>query len=238
MTHFFSIQGSYKGFSVSLFKGPQFLQTISCTDSKTSGALIPSIETLLHNNNLSLKDISFIAVDQGPGAFTSLRVTITIANSIAFAEKIPLIGIDGLEALAQESLEDLSKQEPFPEILVTLLNAYNNEVFFAIHTINKDGTLNTSIEKNYKKIDLLLDELSSQFQNKKIIFTGNGTDLFKEKILECFGNESLFLTPTIETCSSKHVGIMSYEKWIKKEGIAQSLYPLYLKSQKFHTRKK
>ena len=242
MTHtFFSIQGSYNGFSVSLFQGTSHIDTISNSTEKTSCSLIPTIDSLLNKNNIFLKNLSFIAIDQGPGAFTSLRVTITIVNSIAFAESITLVGVDGLEALAHETFNKVLNQQQdieIPDVLVTLLNAYNKEAFFAIHPIGKDGrSLGPAIEKNYKKIDILLDEISSKFQTKKILFTGNGSDIFREKITDTFDN-AIFLDSTIETCSSKQVGKMGYEQFLNKEGVAESLYPLYLKSQSFATRKK
>ena len=100
---FISIQGSYSQLQLSLFKGNSCLTLISETNKKASSLMVPLIEEMLKQHSLTLCDINFICADQGPGAFTSLRVTIATINGISFAQHIPLIGIDGLDALAQET---------------------------------------------------------------------------------------------------------------------------------------
>lgn len=64
-----------------------------------SSSLFPSIETLLEKNDLSPKDLSFIAVGTGPGAFTGIRVGASSAKSIAYALNIPLIGFCSLKCV-------------------------------------------------------------------------------------------------------------------------------------------
>ena len=111
--------------------GESKVQVIKETNKKASSLLVPYIKQILEKNSLKISDLDFICADQGPGAFTSLRVTIATINGISFASKIPLIGIDGLDALNQETLSDVMlKKQGVPEILIVLLNAYNNEVYF------------------------------------------------------------------------------------------------------------
>ena len=234
---FISIQGSFQNFEISLFDNKNILASIQKKAVRASSILIPEIENLLKKHGLSLEDISFIAIDQGPGAFTSLRVTITLANALAFAQNIPLVGVDGLEALAQETIDSVATKEfeVQPTLLVSLLNAYNKEVYFAIHKIT-NGLI--AIEKNYKNIDLLLRELSEKYVSESILFAGNAVDLYQDKIQETFKNKSIILEKSIDVCSSEKIGEMGLEQWNKKENVQKSLYPLYLKSQKFATRKK
>ena len=235
---FLSIQGSYQDFELALFKNQKILSTVSQTSVKASSVLTSEIETLLKKNDASLDDIKFITVDQGPGAFTSLRVTITVVNAIAFAKKILLVGVDGLEALAHETFLEIKKEsfKTIPAILVSMLNAYNKEVYFAIHKI-KNNKLELATEKSYKNIDLLLKELSDSYSNEIILFTGNGSELYKEKIQETITEKSVFLKKTISVCSAQNIGLMALKQWNNKENIQTSLYPLYLKSQKFVTKK-
>ena len=67
MSHsFVSIQGTYNKIELALFSGATCIQVISKTDVKASSHLIPLLDSLLQKNNLTLKDLSFIAVDKGP----------------------------------------------------------------------------------------------------------------------------------------------------------------------------
>lgn len=62
--------------------------------------LAVKIDTMLHQSNIEISDINYIAITIGPGSFTGIRVGIALAKGIAAATKIPLIGISTLEAIA------------------------------------------------------------------------------------------------------------------------------------------
>lgn len=50
------------------------------------------IKQLLSDAKLELEDIDGIAVYQGPGSFTGLRIGITVANTLGYALNIPVAG--------------------------------------------------------------------------------------------------------------------------------------------------
>jgi len=238
--NFIAIQGSYTQLELALFRGKSKLETIKENNKKASSLLIPYIKQILEKNSLKISDINFICADQGPGAFTSLRVTISIINGISFSNKIPLIGIDGLDAMSQETLSDVMlKNQEIPEILISLLNAYNNEVYFSVNKIIDKQNLKLIKEfnptKGYKKIDLFLTEIKEKFDNKKIMFTGNGSHLHKDLIEKAFKDQAEI--SSLQICSVDQIAKMALEKWNKKEDLNSKLYPLYLKSQKFAIRK-
>jgi len=232
---FLSIQGSYKILELSLYQNHKSLETITLSNKKASSALIPLIEELLAKHSITLSDLDFIGVDQGPGAFTSLRVTITTVNGISFAKKIPLIGIDGLKALSQENLKVLNRdhKEIKPNFLVSSLNAFNNEVFFDIKKIENNKLIETEFDNNYEKIDSLLEKIKTNFKDQKILFTGNGTILHEELILETLQDKAIILPNTLQVCSTEQIADMALNRWNKKENLESKLLPLYLKSQTF-----
>lgn len=57
-----------------------------------SQAVLPLIDEVLQSNHITLKEITGIEVNRGPGSFTGLRVGIAIANALGFALKIPVNG--------------------------------------------------------------------------------------------------------------------------------------------------
>ena len=72
--------------------------------------LAPAIQKLLAQDGLSPKDLHAIAVVQGPGSFTGLRVGIATAKVMAYALQIPIVAIDTLEVIAQQVSD--SRTEP------------------------------------------------------------------------------------------------------------------------------
>ena len=227
---FISLQGSYSSLELSLFIGSNCIEKIKENNLRASSLLIPKINDLLQNNSLELKDLDFIAVDQGPGAFTSLRVVITIVNALSFAKKIPLIGIDGLDALYNQALEKTDSKN-----IVVILNAYNNDVYFAV---NKNSEKHTGVEtfnvgvleKGYKKIDKLLLELKEQYKDSRIVFAGNACKQHENLISKDLNYSFI----NLETASSEQIAKMALERWnSSNKGFSYKLKPLYLKSQSF-----
>lgn len=63
----------------------------------SSGDLEPSLQQLLHDAHILPKDLEFVAVGQGPGSYTGLRVAAASAKAISIGCSIPLVGISSLK---------------------------------------------------------------------------------------------------------------------------------------------
>lgn len=173
---------------------------------------------MLLKHQLNLTDISFIAVNAGPGPFTTLRVVIASVNGLSFASKIPLIGIDALDAFLIEQHD-----AKYPNTVV-LLNAFNNDVYFGIQPANS-----TEFQKGYDNITRILEKIKSSMPDQPIRFLGNGAELHAQEIRATFGDNALIPDPLPQTCSVEQIGLMGLEKWKNQEGLVEQLFPLYLK---------
>ena len=72
-----------------------------CPDHlSNSAAILPRAEALLALQGLGFADLDAVAFGAGPGSFTGLRVACGVAQGIAVARDLPLIGIGTLEAMA------------------------------------------------------------------------------------------------------------------------------------------
>jgi tRNA threonylcarbamoyladenosine biosynthesis protein TsaB len=65
------------------------------SDRTLAKGLLSHLSKLLIKNNKTWKDISAIGVFEGPGSFTGLRIGLTVMNTIADAEAIPIVGCRG-----------------------------------------------------------------------------------------------------------------------------------------------
>ena len=66
--------------------------------------VLPMVDELLAAASVSMSDLDAIAFSQGPGAFTGVRVAVSIAQGLAFAVDVPLIGISTLACTAQAAV--------------------------------------------------------------------------------------------------------------------------------------
>ena len=75
----------------------EFFINTKLTHSRT---LMPMVESLLANTNLTTTDITAVAVNCGPGSFTGVRIGVAAAKGLAFADDLPCIEVSTLESLA------------------------------------------------------------------------------------------------------------------------------------------
>lgn len=81
-----------------------------------------SLDTFLSEQKLSSTDVSRIMIVNGPGSFTASRVSVTIANTLAFARSIPIVSFENPDRL---SLTELLMQIGSREEQVFAVPAYD-----------------------------------------------------------------------------------------------------------------
>jgi tRNA threonylcarbamoyladenosine biosynthesis protein TsaB len=63
---------------------------------------LPMLMDVLRQNNVELQELDAVAFGAGPGSFTGLRIACGLAQGLALARGLPVIGVSSLEAIAQE----------------------------------------------------------------------------------------------------------------------------------------
>lgn len=126
MYSYIIIHHTHENIQVALFLNNTLHSSITQEKRLVSKMLITDINNLLEKHGITLTDLSFIGINQGPGLFSTLRSIIATVNGLHFATNIPLIGVDALEATAHEYY---NADYPYT---VVLLDAFNQEVYYAI----------------------------------------------------------------------------------------------------------
>ena len=75
-------------------------------DQRSAQSLAPSLRDLLAEVGWRAGDLDLVAVAQGPGSFTGLRIGVTTAKTLAYAAGAAIVGVPTLEAIAIRAPED------------------------------------------------------------------------------------------------------------------------------------
>lgn len=80
-----------------------------------STQILSLIDEICKNSGITLEQISGIVVFEGPGSYTGLRISISVANTLAYSYQIPVIGETG-DGWILSGIEQLTSIEKFKPI--------------------------------------------------------------------------------------------------------------------------
>ena len=106
--------------------GKTVAETLFSCHETYSARLLPVIDSILKENNLSVDVIDMFGVVIGPGSFTGLRVGLATIKGLAWANQKPMVGISSLEVLAH-NLRNTRKP------IIPMLDARKQRVYGAIY---------------------------------------------------------------------------------------------------------
>ena len=133
---------------------------------------MPAIDASLKQANLTIDEMDRIAVAQGPGSYTGLRIAITIAKSLAWAHSIDLVGISSLKVLAGNSPTDSEK------LLVPLFDARRENLYTGLYERDEKGTLVQLEKDTHMAAQEWAKFLAKNYSDKKIELIGTDAEDF------------------------------------------------------------
>jgi tRNA threonylcarbamoyladenosine biosynthesis protein TsaB len=92
---------------LALYDGAQVLaESLWTSKARHTVELAPAVSEMLAHTDLKISQLKALAVAIGPGSFTALRVGISFIKGLAFAQSLPVIGVNTLEVVAASQAPD------------------------------------------------------------------------------------------------------------------------------------
>jgi tRNA threonylcarbamoyladenosine biosynthesis protein TsaB len=134
--------------------------------------LQPAILQLMQEAGRPLSDVEAVAVSNGPGSYTGLRVGLASAKGLCFALQIPLITLSTLQIMAHAMQQQVAATEK-PYLLCPMIDARRMEVFTTLYNDEMGEILPASA--------VVLDPgfLENYLANQIVFFGGNGSEKWK-----------------------------------------------------------
>ena len=143
---------------------------------------MPAVEKLMQDCDVKPAELERIVVGKGPGSYTGVRIGVTLAKTLAWSLKIPLVGVSSLELVAANG-------RYFAGSLCALQDARRGQVYTGLYRY-VDGELVTEIED----VNILMTDWLKTLKDKQepVLFIGNDVHLHQETIIEYLGELAHF----------------------------------------------
>lgn len=194
--------------TVSVATEDKVLGEYSIDDKNThSQKLMVMVENLLEGLNLDIADMDFFAVSKGPGSFTGLRIGLATAKSFAYALDKKLVGVSSLLVMA-------NNHKYFEGLVVPMMDARNKRVFTAAFRA-ESGEFSEVVKEDAMELDSLFSLLDST--DGRIMFTGDGSRVYRGEIEERFGDRVIFSDSHLNTPRASSLCMIALEKYSSGE---------------------
>lgn len=181
--------------------------------------LMPAIDELLTDLEMTVSDIDLFAVTAGPGSYTGVRIGVTTIKTLAWVLRKPFLAVSTLEVMAANGLH-------FPGNIVPLIDARREQAYAAVFH-NEASYLVQKLPEQIIQIDELLHQLE-QSQND-CLFIGDDVGIFEEKIKRTLKDRAVFAPSSFHLPRASNLGILAMKKWLTSNtGERHDFSPNYL----------
>ena len=210
-----AIETSTRTTGVALLRGDEPVAEACGAEGATAAeTLLPEIDRLLRENEVSAADLDAFAVSIGPGSFTGLRVGLATLKGLAFGSDRPVARVPTLSALAWTS-----PRRDLP--VAALLDARRGEMYAAVYDLGDDGPRLRLDEGVYGPHELI-PHLPSE-----CVLVGEGAEEFGREIRDHLGAGAVIAGGA---ASATAVGWIGARMLARGEGVAAAdLVPHYVR---------
>ncbi|MBQ8000524.1 MAG: tRNA (adenosine(37)-N6)-threonylcarbamoyltransferase complex dimerization subunit type 1 TsaB [Ruminococcus sp.] len=218
-----SIDSSATAASVALFEDAKLVgEFFVNTDFTHSRTLVPMIDNLLSVTGKTVSDIELIAVSNGPGSFTGVRIGVSVAKGIAFPDDLPCVAVSTLESMAYNLvLTDC--------IVCAVMDARRNQVYNAMFSIEY-GEVHRLCDDRAISLEELKKEIAEQYEGKRVILVGDGSTVAMRELMDL--QRSVEMAPEalrFQRASSVALAAQAHIKAGEKPVTSAQLLPSYLR---------
>ena len=152
--------------------------------------LMPMVDNLLQKRGMVIDDLDYIAVSEGPGSFTGIRIGVSTARALAQALSLPTIGVPTLQSFLYHVPE-------YRGIICPIFDARRNQVYGGAYRWGGAGQSEEVVPGGAYDLHELLEKLEEKVMAEKktkelgmsekvdeITFFGDGIPPCREKILK------------------------------------------------------
>ena len=178
-----AIETATEACSVALIHGDEVIARSELAPRRHAERVLPMADELLAEAGLARHALDAIAVGRGPGAFTGVRLAVSLAQGMALALDVPVVTVSSLAALALEAPDDGNADTA----ILAVIDARMGEIYAACYRRDgEDGLVSLDDERVCTADALLLPEARAW----QVV--GSGWATYETVLQEKLGREPRF----------------------------------------------
>lgn len=194
--------------------------TIACKElggeNTHSQILLPYINDIMGQAGIDIGKISAVAVSEGPGSYTGLRIGTSTVKGLCYAWQVPMIAVSTLAAIAGGAMQQYGADK----LYCPMIDARRMEVYCAIYEAH--------LHEVQPINNVIVDEHSFEqvLASHTVVFCGNAV----EKVRPMYENNKQAIFSQIK-CSAAYMSGIAYEHYMNKKTVDVAYFePFYLKA--------
>lgn len=232
--NYLAIDASTEACSVALQVNSKVYSRYELCPQSHSLRLLPMVDEVLKEAGIKLSQCDGLIFGRGPGSFTGVRIGVGVAQGLAFAAELPVVGVSSLQAMAQLAFIQKKVQGKVKHQQANVLavidarmgEVYNGYFVLDDNNIMQEQTLNDEKAEAVTAPELLSARLTN-IVTSDIYGVGTGWDAYNEQLSILKSNDG---TPEILFPSAEAMLIIGEAAFKRGEGVvAEEAQPVYVR---------
>ncbi|PRZ11961.1 tRNA threonylcarbamoyladenosine biosynthesis protein TsaB [Laceyella sediminis] len=165
--------------------------------------LMPAVDRLLADLELSIEEVGALAVTAGPGSYTGIRIGVTTAKTMAWVRQLPLYSESSLTVLAMNGLN-------YPGLVVPMFDARRQRAYTGVYR-GQRGVPTEVLPQQVMEVSALLEWLRER--EEPVLFLGDDVTKFRESIQEALGDRAVWGNAADHIPRAAQLAWLCGQKW-------------------------
>ncbi len=224
--NYLAIDASTEACSVALQVNDKVYSRYDLCPQSHSLQLLPMVDQLLKEADITLSQCDGLIFGRGPGSFTGVRIGVGVAQGLAFAANLPVVGVSSLQAMAQ--LAFIKHQEK--KVLATI-DARMGEVYNGYFVLDDNDIMQEQLlaDQNGEAVTApeLINKRLANIVTMPVYGVGTGWDAYNKQLSPLKSNTG---TPDVLFPSAEAMLVIGKAALERGDGVrAEDAQPVYVR---------
>jgi len=156
--------------------------------------ILPLIAELLADAQITKKNLAAVALGNGPGSFTGVRLALSIAQGLCFGLDLPCIPVSTLAVLGYAAKQE-AQQRGIHRIM-PVMDARMEEVYLGMYQLENNELSSLIKDKVANPGDVMSVLMEIGDKTTPFIAIGNGWELYQKELIKALAVEPAYIMPT------------------------------------------